>query len=151
MTGAEPLLIAAAVGGQEQLKASSELAAAQQAKRDEALRSAQLAQIGKSGVQLSDSALNLVQRTAAEQEIDVLTQKYNTAIGLSDLEQEAKVAKFEGTTGAVSSLLKVETLQKLTSVPDIVATLALPLLSETAFSSYVIITFPLSGSNTLLI
>ena len=129
MTGAEPLLIAAAVGGQvlsaysqfqagraeskiarqkqEQLKASSELAAAQQAKRDEALRSAQLAQIGKSGVQLSDSALNLVQRTAAEQEIDVLTQKYNTAIGLSDLEQEAKVAKFEGTTGAVSSLLKV--------------------------------------------
>ena len=129
MTGIETVVLGAVAGGQalsaysqfqagraeakiarqrqEQLKASSELAALQQAKRDKAFRSQQLAQIGKSGVQLSDSALNLVERTAAEQEIDVLTQKYNTAIGLSDLEQEAEVGKFKGTTGAVSSLLKV--------------------------------------------
>ena len=95
---------------QDQLTAKSNLEAMQQAKRDKAFRSTQMAQIGKSGVQLSDSALNLVQRTAAEQEIDVLTRKYNTQVGISDLDQEISNTKFEAKSAATQQLLKIPTI-----------------------------------------
>lgn len=95
---------------QQQLQASADLQASQQAKLNKQLRSKQLAQISKAGIELSGGALNLATQTAAEQEIDILTQKYNTQLGLNDLAQQGNIAEFEGKTNAAQQLLKLPTI-----------------------------------------
>lgn len=95
---------------QQQLSAQGDLRRYQQIKANKQIRSRQLAQIGKSGIQLTGSPLQLVQNTAAEQEIDILVDKYNTQLGISDIGQESNLAASRGRSGATQSLIKVPTI-----------------------------------------
>ncbi len=92
---------------QAQLKAAGELQVFQQEKRNRQLRSAQLAQIGKAGIA---PPLALIEKTAAEQELDLLVTKYNTQLGISDIEAQKQLAGFEAEEEAKRSLLTIPTI-----------------------------------------
>ena len=80
----------------EQQRGQRDIARFQEKKRNLAYRSQQLAQIGKAGLDLTGTPLGLVQRTAEEQELDLLINDYNAELGVSDTLAQATFKEAEG-------------------------------------------------------
>jgi hypothetical protein len=84
----------------------------QQRKADVAFRGKQLAQIGKSGLVLEGTPLDLIGQTAEEQELGILTMQFNSKQRQRSLRGQAAVKRkqatsqrFAGSVGAASTLL----------------------------------------------
>lgn len=71
---------------------------AQKRKAFKARTGAQLAQIGKAGIELAGSPLSLVGRSIAEQELELLNDKYNADIQAYNARSGAHVSLMEGST-----------------------------------------------------
>lgn len=82
----------------------------QEQKQNLAYRSNQLAQIGKSGVQLTGTPLGLVKRTAEEQEMDILIADYNAEIEQADTLQRAAMQEQAGDQALLGSITSAATM-----------------------------------------
>lgn len=81
-----------------QILSNQRLQEQQKRKAFKARTSSQLAQIGKAGIELSGAPLSLVGRTIAEQELELLNDKYNADIQAYNARAGAQVSLMEGST-----------------------------------------------------
>jgi hypothetical protein len=65
----------------------------QQRKVDRMVRGRMLSQIGKSGVELEGSTMDVLAKTAQEQELNIITTRYNSRIAQERLQGEARALR----------------------------------------------------------
>jgi hypothetical protein len=82
----------------QQILNNQRISEEQKRKVNRARISSQLAQIGKSGVELSGSASGLVSRSIAEQELEILNDRYNAEVQAYNVGSGAALTEFEGDT-----------------------------------------------------
>jgi len=88
---------------ENQVKAR-EVASWQERRRNQTMRSQQLANIGASGIELTGAPLGYVKRTAEEQELDILMADYNAEVGASDTLMRASIQEEEGNQALLGSI-----------------------------------------------
>lgn len=88
----------------ENQRAARDVSRFQEERRNKAIRSAQLAQIGASGVELTGSPLGYVKRTVEEQEIDILLADYNAEVAATDTESRAAFQEQQGQSALLGSI-----------------------------------------------
>jgi len=95
---------------QQRLRDQENLRTFQQNRINRQIRSQQQAQLSKAGITLTGSAAALTRRTAAEQELDLLVNQFNTDLQIEDLDQESNAVGLRAQGEQLGSLIQIPTI-----------------------------------------